>query len=68
VRDMGNVMLAAERDREWAPDNGEAVRGRYGSGFIAAAGDQDDDDGDAVGDEGLGSVLRRSVGGFLAGS
>jgi hypothetical protein len=63
VRDMGNVMLAAERDRVWAPDNGDAVRGRYGSGFMAG----EDHDG-PVGDEGLGSVLRRSVGGFLAGS
>lgn len=51
-------MLAAERDRECDPDRGEVVRGRYG---IDVGGAQNGE----MGDEGIGSVDRRTVGGFL---
>ena len=58
VLDMGGPRLATERDREWPPERGEAVRGRYG--MLAVVGPQDGD----IGEEGFGSVLRRKVGGF----
>lgn len=60
VRDIGEARAAADRDLEWPLDNGEAVRGLYGR-----AADEWPHDGD-VGEVGLGSVLRRGVGGFLA--
>lgn len=56
---MGEARLAADREREWPPDRGEAVRGRYGR---AAEGGPHDGE---IGEVGFGSVLRRRVGGFL---
>lgn len=60
VRDIGEARVAADRDLVCPLDNGEAVRGLYGR-----AADEWPHDGD-VGEVGLGSVLRRMVGGFLA--
>jgi len=55
---MGGARLAADRDRMWEMDSGDAARGRNGS---AEVGVQDGDVGDDVGD---GSVDRRRVGGL----
>lgn len=58
VRDMGGARLVVERDREWAPESGEALRGRYGmkvdEGHEGEAGE--------AGEMGLGSVLRLTLG------
>ena len=62
VRDIGGARLVTERDREWAPESGEAVRGRYG---IEMDGEAQDGE---LGDAGLGSVLRRMVGGLRSTS
>ena len=58
VREIGGAKLFAERDREW-PERGDVVRGRYGMDD-KADGAQDGEDGEV----GLGSVLRRIVGGL----
>lgn len=58
VRDIGGARLATDREREWEPESGEAVRGRYGMPVVV------DQEGE-IGERGLGSVLLRRVGGFL---
>lgn len=57
---MGEARLAADREREWPPDRGDAVRGLYGR----ATEGEGPHDGE-IGEVGFGSVLRRIVGGFL---
>jgi hypothetical protein len=57
VRIMGGAKLAVDFDRTWDPaDKGDVVRGRYGRTEPPQIGE--------TGDEGAGSVERRSVGGF----
>lgn len=58
VRDIGRPILAADLDRA-CPESGDVVRGRYGKA-------EETPHVDEVGDEGLGSVDRRRVGGFLS--
>lgn len=60
VRDIGGARLVVERDLEWAPESGEAFRGRYGMKVEVA---HEDEVGEA-GEIGLGSVLRLRVGGL----
>jgi hypothetical protein len=55
---MGRLILAADLDRA-CPARGDVVRGRYGRA-------EETPHAGEVGDEGLGSVERRSVGGFLS--
>lgn len=58
VRAIGGArLLAADRDREWPPDNkGDALRVRKGSWLGAHEGE--------IGEVGEGSVERRKLGGF----
>lgn len=58
VRDMVGAMLAADRERVWPWESGDAVRGRYGSELIC-----DQAEG-VLGEVGLGSLLRRGFAGF----
>ena len=58
---MGGARLAVDRERECEPERGDVVRGRYGR---LTGGPQPLE----LGEDGEGSVDRRSVGGFRGAS